>query len=374
MASASAGSEFLVDRSDLRHFTFVPAAEAAAIQLRPGEVALRVDKFGFSANNITYALLGEVMRYWEFFPAPDGWGRIPVWGYGDVARSAHEEISRGERVFGYLPMSTHVVVQPEQVSAGAFVDGLPHRAELPSVYQRYSRLAGDPRYAPEEEDQQALWRPLFMTSFGAADYLVENDLFGARAVVLSSASSKTALGVAFLLSRGRRSQCEVIGLTSSSNVPFCIGVGYYDSVLDYADLRGLAREAPTVVVDFAGDPKLLRELRERLGDNLRHACIVGATHWEQREPGQDLATAEAEFFFLPPWLERRRREWGPGEFGRRYSEAWSAFLPSAGGWLQVARGDGPAAVEAVYLDLLEGRADPAVGHILSLAESFPGAG
>jgi len=271
-------------------------------------------------------------------------------------------------------MSTHVVVQPEQVSAGGFVDGLPHRADLPSVYQRYSRVAGDVRYAPEDEDEQALWRPLFMTSFGAADYLVENDLFGARAVVLSSASSKTALGVAFLLSRGRGSQCEVIGLTSSANVPFCLRVGYYDSVLDYAELRALARETPTVVVDFAGDPKLLRELHERLGDNLRHACIVGATHWEQREPGQDLATADAEFFFLPPWLEKRRREWGPGEFGRRYSEASTAFLPSARGWLRVARGDGPAAVEAVYLDLLEGRADPAVGHVLSLAESSPGAG
>jgi hypothetical protein len=372
--SASAAREFLVDRSDLRRFTFIPAAEPAVIQLRPGQVALRVDKFGFSANNITYAMLGETMRYWEFFPAPDGWGRIPVWGYGDVARSAHDEIAEGERVFGYLPMSTHVVVQPEEVSAGGFTDGLPHRAELPSVYQRYTRLAGDLRHAPEEEDQQALWRPLFMTSFGAADYLIENNLFGARAVVLSSASSKTALGVAFLLSRDRPSQCEVIGLTSSANVAFCKRVGYYDRVLDYAELRGLAHDARTVIVDFAGDPKLLRKLRERLGDSLQNTCVVGATHWEQREPGQELATAEAEFFFLPPWLDKRRREWGPGEFARRYGDEWNAFLPSAGGWLRVVRGDGPAAVEAVYIDLIEGRVDPAVGHILSLAMSSPSAG
>jgi hypothetical protein len=372
VASASAAREFLVDRSDLRRFRFIAAAEPAAIDVRPGQVVLRVDKFGLSANNITYAILGEAMRYWEFFPAPDGWGRIPVWGYGDVARSAHDEIREGERVFGYLPMSTHVVVQPEHVSAGGFVDGLPHRAELPSVYQRYSRVAGDVRYSPAEEDQQALWRPLFMTSFGVADYLVENDLFGARAVVLSSASSKTALGVAFLLSRDRPSQCEVIGLTSSANVAFCERVGYYDRVLDYDDLRPLERETPTVLVDFAGDPKLLSELRERLVDGLRHACVVGATHWQQRRPGHDLATADAEVFFLPPWLEKRRREWGPGEFGRRYGDAWSAFLPSAGGWLRVVRGDGPVAVESVYVDLLEGRVDPAVGHILSLAESSPG--
>jgi hypothetical protein len=229
-------------------------------------------------------------------------------------------------------------------------------------------VAGDPRYEPEHEDQQALWRPLFMTSFGAADYLAENDLFGARAVALSSASSKTALGVAFLLSRERPSGCEVLGLTSPGNLAFCDRVGYYDNVLDYGDLRALSRETPTVLVDFAGDSKLLRELRRHLGPSLRQACIVGATHWEQREPGRDLGAADAEFFFLPPWLEKRRREWGPGEFGRRYGDAWSAFLPSAGGWLQIVRGDGPAAVEAVYRDLLEGRVDPAVGHILSLAE------
>jgi hypothetical protein len=361
--------EFVVDRRDLRCFAFLRTAEPSASELRPGQVVLRVDKFGFSANNITYATLGRAMRYWEFFPAPDGWGRIPVWGYADVARSPHDEIPEGERVFGYLPMSTHVVVQPDQLSDRGFVDDLPHRAELPSVYQRYSRVAGDPRYTTEHEDQQALWRPLFMTSFGAAGYLAENDLFGARAAVLSSASSKTALGVAFLLSRVRPSEFEVIGLTSPRNVNFCRGVGYYDRVLAYGDLRTLSREMPTVFVDFAGDSKLLGELRGHLGDSLRHAVIVGATHWEQREPGQGLATEGAEFFFLPPWLEERRREWGPGEFGRRYGDAWNAFLPSAGSWLRVVRGDGPAAVEAVYLDVLEGRVDPAVGHILSLAQS-----
>jgi hypothetical protein len=367
MPSAPTALEFVVQRRDLRRVAFLPASEPAAIGLPPGQVVLRVDKFGFSANNITYATLGEAMRYWEFFPAPDGWGRIPVWGYGDVARSAHDGIDEGERVFGYLPMSTYVVVQPEQVSDRGFVDGLPHRADLPSVYQRYSRVAGDPRYDPGHEDQQALWRPLFMTSFGAADYLAEHDLFGARAVVLSSASSKTALGIAFLLSRERPSQCEVLGLTSPGNLAFCDRVGYYDRVLDYGDLGTLSRDTPTVFVDFAGDSKLLHELRGHLGGTLQHACIVGATHWEEREPGEDLAAAGAEFFFLPPWLEKRRREWGPGEFGRRYGDAWSAFLPSAGSWLRVVRGEGPAAVEAVYRDLLEGRADPAVGHVLSLA-------
>src|SRR3712207_7922901 len=41
--------------------------------------------------------------------------------------------------------------------------------------------------------------PLFLTSFMLADQLEDNRFFGARALVLSSASSKTAYGTAFLL-------------------------------------------------------------------------------------------------------------------------------------------------------------------------------
>jgi hypothetical protein len=337
-------TEFVVDRRDLRRFELRPAPEAAAIDVRSGEVLLRLDRFGFSANNVTYAALGEAMRYWEFFPAPDGWGRIPVWGYADIVRSDHDGVGEGERVFGYLPMSTHVVVRPERVSAGGFADGAPHRAALPSVYQRYLRLAGDPGYVREEEDLQALWRPLFMTSFGAAEHLLEHDFFGARTVVISSASAKTALGIAFLLSRRSRPPGGVIALTSPGNVPFCERVGYYDRALAYGELRALSRETPSLLVDLAGDARLLEELRAHLGRSLVHVCIVGATHWEEREPGRGLVPGGAEFFFLPPWLEERRREWGPGELGRRYGEAWAAFLPSVGAWLRVVRGEGPAAV------------------------------
>ena len=35
--------------------------------LSDGEVRLRVDRVGLSANNVTYAILG-LLRYWQFFP------------------------------------------------------------------------------------------------------------------------------------------------------------------------------------------------------------------------------------------------------------------------------------------------------------------
>jgi len=347
--------DFLVRRDDLRR---CEVTESPTPEPGPGEILLRVDKFGFSANNITYAAQGAAMRYSDFFPAPGGWGRVPVWGYADVERSRHEAIQEGRRVFGYLPMSTHAVLQPDRVTDAGFVDAAPHRTDLPGVYQRYSLVSH-----PVDEDQEALWRPLFMTSFGAADFLREHDLFGARAVVFSSASSKTALGTAFLLSR----QAQLVGLTSAANVDFCRRLGYYGQVLPYERLDSLPSEAPTLFVDFAGNESLVDELRRHLGSSLTQTSVVGATHWEDRDAGSEPGGAGAEFFFLPPWIERRRRDWGRGEFGKRYAAAWSEFLPSARSWLKIVHSNGPAAVEAVYRELLDGRSDPSVGHILSLA-------
>ena len=50
-----------------------------------GEALLRVESFGLTSNNITYAVFGEAMNYWDFFPAsgPE-WGKLNVWGYARV--------------------------------------------------------------------------------------------------------------------------------------------------------------------------------------------------------------------------------------------------------------------------------------------------
>ena len=67
---------------------------------------MKVERFAFTANNITYALAGDQLKYWHLFPAPQGFGNIPVWGFGDVIASKHPNISEGERLFGYFSGST----------------------------------------------------------------------------------------------------------------------------------------------------------------------------------------------------------------------------------------------------------------------------
>ena len=157
---------------------------------------------------MTYAALGEVMSYWRFFPAPDGWGRFPVWGFARVVGSGHPDLSEGDRFYGYLPPSTHVVLDRGRGRGHGFTEGSPHRADLPAVYNAYARARPDGAGSPDE-DRQTLFRPLFATSFLIDDLLDDRGLLQDSTVVLSSASSKTALGTAFLLSR--RGQAEWSG-------------------------------------------------------------------------------------------------------------------------------------------------------------------
>src|SRR6185436_10607709 len=115
---------------------------------------------------------------------------------------------------------------------------------LPPIYNQYHRAAADPFYDPATEDRQMLFRPLFLTAFLLDDMLAESALFGARAVVLTSASSKTAIGLASLLARSRRAPGGVIGLTSSRNIGFVERLGCYDRAVAYDDVRAIAADTP----------------------------------------------------------------------------------------------------------------------------------
>ena len=72
-----------------------------------GEAVLALSRVGLTANNVTYAVLGQTLRYWQFFPAPPAWGRVPLWGFADVVASRAEGVEVGQRCY------TPVLVVPE---------------------------------------------------------------------------------------------------------------------------------------------------------------------------------------------------------------------------------------------------------------------
>ena len=362
---------FTVARGNLRASHWLETESAA---LREGEVRLRIDAFALTSNNITYAAFGEAMNYWSFFPTPDPQkGCIPVWGFATVAGSRCPGVEPGERLYGYLPMADDVVLQPGSIDAEGFVDAAPHRRELHPVYNRYVRCAVDPMHDAAREGEQALLRPLFTTSFLIDDFLADNDFFGARSVVLSSASSKTAYGTAFCLARRRTapgSPVRIVGLTSPAHVAFTRSLGCYDEVLPYGDLDRLPPEVPSVYVDMSGNVKVRAAIHGRLADALRYSCSVGGTHWADLGSGKGLPGPRPTLFFAPAQIAKRHGDWGRDGLAQRLSEAWRAFMVSVGDesqpWLQVVRSHGREAVEAAYRAQLDGTVPAREGHILSI--------
>ena len=355
--------DFEVRRDDLRT-TRVIDGEPPAERVGDGQVQLRVDRFGLSANNVTYGAFGDAMSYWSFFPAGEpGWGRVPVWGFGDVVASGVEGIEPGERFYGYFPMSSHHTLRPRVTGAG-FVDDAAHRRELPPVYNDYLRTPPD----AEHLDETLLLRPLFATAFLIAAFLRDAGHAGTGAVVLASASSKTAYGLAFLLARDGDAG-EVIGLTSPGNRDFVESLDVYDRVLAYDEIDRLAgTDQALVFVDMAGDGAVREAVHRAAGDRLRHSAVVGATHWDKLGSGGagELPGPAPEFFFAPTHLQRMTAELGPGEFQRRLGAAWDDFLGQLGAWMEIEHGDGPEALERTWLEFVDGKVDPRRGHVFRL--------
>jgi hypothetical protein len=281
-------------------------------------------------------------------------------------QSLHPGVAPGERLYGYWPMAGSAVLQPDRLTAGGFTDAAPHRGELHPLYNQYSRCAKDPFHSPHTEDLQSLLRPLFTTSWLIDDFLADNDFFGARAVMLSSASSKTAYGTAFMLAQ--REGIEVIGLTSAANRAFCESLGCYGRVLAYDELDAVPAGLPLVYVDFAGNAKLRHRIHERFGE-LKYSCSVGGTHVEELGSAKGLGGPRATLFFAPAQAKKRQADWGPGELGQRLVQAWTSFVGRAGDpaapWIVARHHRGPAAVQDAYAEVFAGRGDPRHGHILS---------
>lgn len=317
-----------------------------------GEARFVVEHFALTANNVTYAVHGEDFAYWRFFPAPDGHGIVPVWGFARVSETRAEGISEGQRFFGYWPMGAQAVLTPVQVSAHGFTDGAAHRAGLPPFYNRYtpaSPVWGD-------EALQCLFRPLYATSF------LIDCLMATRPVdtlLLSSASSKTALGVA-QAARGRQ---KVIGLTSPANRDFCVKTGYYDQVFAYDEIAQVPGAA-IAFVDFSGHGGIRSDVHTLLGARLLESHIVGDTHWQTPNTAE-LPGPVPQLFFAPTVAQARVAEWGPAGFEQRLGEAWARFATTLD-WLRIERVNGEAATAQAWADLVAGHIDPAAGIIASL--------
>ena len=358
--------DFEVNRQDFRDTRVIdtPAAELSA-----GQIRLAVERFAFTTNNVTYAVAGDMLDYWGFFPTETPWGRLPAMGLGSVVDSANPNIAVGGRFFGFYPMSEQLTITAEPRRNG-FRDVGSHRAGHADTYTNFIDVGSDPMFQDERADQYLLLRGLFMTSFLVDDYLGDNNFSGASATLVTSASSKTSICLASCLARRGH---PGIGLTSERNRAFVESLDTYAQVITYDEIDQLDSSSVSGMVDMAGNGTVRETLHTHFADNLAFSLTVGVTHWEEpARSARDLPGPKPEFFFAPGQAAKRSQEWGADELNARIAQSWHIIVESTDRWMNVVHRSGPDQISAVYRELLEGQADPSVGYVVSMSDSLSG--
>ena len=174
--------------------------------------------------------------------------------------------------------------------------------------------------------------------------------------MLSSASSKTAYGTAFLLhGQGPR----VVGLTSAGHEAFTRSLGCYDEVLSYDAVNELDHDRLSAFLDLAGDERTRTAVHARLGEHLVHELAVGITHQDARLMGG------AAVFFAPDQMRKRVLDWGRDGLDDRFGAAWRQFASTVEDWVDVVVGHGPEALREAWLEVLAGGTSPRTGHVVA---------
>jgi hypothetical protein len=349
-----------VKRDDL---STARAVTIPASPLADGAVRLQLELFGLSANNVTYAAMGEgVAGYWDFFPAPPGWGCPPCWGIASVIESRAPDVAAGSRYYGYFPIAETLDVVPVKVSGSGFTDGTPHRASKAAVYNRYLITTADPLYNPEFEPEQVLLRPTFASGWWLADFIHQGR---PNTVVMSSASSKSALATAHQLRK--LGNHRLVGLTSSRNSAFVRATELHHEVLDYEDIASLSTRAPTTYADFLGREGLTARVHEVLGDSLTRSVLFGATDWSDKPGGVQpikltVKGPTPEIFFTPGYRDVRHRE-DPG-LSAAVPHDMQAFYSASRKFLSTRNLDGADTILDCWKRLLSGDVSPREGLVL----------
>jgi|TARA_R100000501_G_scaffold17919_4_gene35120 hypothetical protein len=359
------GRRLLVERGDIARAQMSDGGSQPS--LAEGQALFRIERVALTANNITYAAAGDALNYWRFFPAPDGYGSLPVWGFAECIGSEASGIKPGERVYGYWPIAEMLLIDVGDVSPRGFSDMAPHRQELSPIYNRYDHVEEKPDAA--RENMAALFRPLFTTGWLIAQQMQIAADYGAQQVIISSASSKTAMATAWNYKRREGEVPSIIGMTSANHRDFAIHLGLYDEVLAYEDLGQIAADVPTAYIDIAGDRTLRGNVHQRFGPHLGYSMAVGLTHWEEGRKTGQTPPPEPKFFFAPDAMQTEIERSSAGEVRKRIDEAWDDFATFAAPMIDIREVEGLADAVSCYQQIAQGELGGATSLIVNIPES-----
>jgi hypothetical protein len=350
--------------------------QTQSLEIEEGEISVSIESFAFTSNNVTYGVAGDTIGYWQFFKATedknDDWGCIPVWGFAKVIKSNVEEVVVGERLFGYFPPGDILNLNPVKITNQGFADGKEHRKDLPATYNNYLRLSGDVNYDNSLDDIRSLLFPLHITSFCICDALKVEGYFGADQIIIVSASSKTAIGVAQGLQEASGAP-SILGLTSQKNLDFVNNLDCYDEVITYDQISKVNINLKSVMVDMAGSREILGTLHGSLGDNMLKCLTVGMTHWDNEVTaedalGQAMLRERTEFFFAPAHIQKRVKDWGHAGYNQKINEFMKTRSNQSTDWMQVKKIIGLEDFISTYEKFVCGDINPNEGIIVELGD------
>lgn len=339
---------FEVERDSISESRVVQIDDAPDVVLRTGQVLIEVQQFALTSNNVTYALVGEDLGYWSYFSEDGPWGVIPAWGTGRVKASEHPGVSVGEMYFGFFPMSSHLLVSPSEISNDGFNDNSPNRASLHPIYNWYTRFESAILSSGVEHSRRAVFRPFFFTALAMCHYLGRTGLADADAILVSSASSKTALCIAHQLRR--RLQRPTIGLTSAGNLGFVEKTGLYDQVFGYQDTIEADVSGILVYIDVAGNEGLVEKIRTDTVCTRIQRVRVGLTH---REVVKESVNAPDDcFFFAPDEMKLLMATDSAKHTHNDVEAAWQELVDDLSTSVRIVTRHGPDDLQRTYLEVL----------------------
>ena len=337
--------------------------------LEDGQVMVRIDKVALTANSVSYVIGSQqgMMPWLDLFPAPEGLGHIPCWGFGEVLYSRDPDVPEGERLYGFFPIASHVVLTPGKVHDRGFTDTASTRAGVAPFYNEYSYIRKEAGYNPDFEDSMMLFRPLFGTSYLLESFCEDRGYFEqANQVIISSASSKTAMGFGYLLRKNHGEQVRAIGLTSPRNKDFVTSLDCYDEVITYDKLDAIKGDITSVFFDIAGNREVVAGVHNRLGDHIAYSGHVGQTHWDDKDKENvPLPGPTPVSWSGPDQVMLLRERHGEQGFMKLVQGSMVEFMMAAFNWITMVRSEGPIEVDERVKSMLDGEIRANEGIILS---------
>ena len=217
---------------------------------------------------------------------------------------------------------------------------------------------------------RALLFPLHITAFCLCDALRDQSYLGADQVIIISASSKTAIGLAQGLA-DEKAAPKIIGLTSSKNLEFVKSLGCYDEIISYDELEKVNKSIGSVIVDMAGNREILGTLHGALGEKMLKCLTVGMTHWDNTTTAEDLLGQamlrdRTEFFFAPAHIQKRIGDWGHEGYSKKTNEFMTNRATQSKDWMKIKEISGLDNFIETYREVVSGNINPDEGIIVTL--------